>query len=116
MQNVIPPVADFAANGASIQTVGTTTFVNANAIGATVFAAPVQGFQIGAPAALFDANGNPLLQANYPVQSETFVLMTGTATKGGFNTGTVTLPQLAQVFKALLDNLTAQGVLFTGTE
>lgn len=41
-----------------------------------------------------------------------WVAMVGTATKGGgFNTATVTLPQLAQVVKAATDALTSRGVL-----
>lgn len=36
---------------------------------------------------------------------------TGTASKGGFATSTVTLPQLAQVVKALQDALTAHGIV-----
>jgi hypothetical protein len=36
---------------------------------------------------------------------------TGTASKGGFATSTVTLPQLAQVVKALQDALTAAGIV-----
>jgi hypothetical protein len=35
--------------------------------------------------------------------------MTGTATKGGFDTSTVTLPQLAQVVKAMLDSDISHG-------
>lgn len=38
---------------------------------------------------------------------------TGTASKGGFATGTVTLTQLAQVVKALQDALTAHGIVGT---
>ena len=37
--------------------------------------------------------------------------MSGTATKGGFNTATVTTAQLAQVVKALTDALTTSGAI-----
>lgn len=36
---------------------------------------------------------------------------TGTATKGGFNTGTVTLPNLAQSVKAIIDMLLSKGTV-----
>lgn len=53
-----------------------------------------------------DASANQLLG----VANAGWTAMTGTATKGGFDTGTVTLVQLAQVGKALLDGLMAQGL------
>jgi hypothetical protein len=52
-------------------------------------------------------NGVKLLAA----RDTGWTAFTGTASKGGFATGTVTLTQLAQVVKALQDALTAHGIV-----
>lgn len=101
---------------ASIMERGNTTVVNVDGFGDLFLSAPIGGFEIGPIAALLDANASAMLRANFPAASESFIVMTGTATKGGFDTGTVTLPQLAQVFKALLDGLYTHGLIFNGTE
>jgi hypothetical protein len=74
---------------------------------------------------LYDRSGTALLQLNaYAGGSITingnkvlgprqtgWSAMTGTATKGGGDTSTVTLQQLAQVVKALVDTLTTHGLI-----
>lgn len=67
----------------------------------------------GTPVAQITDNGAYHVGANQIIGSRNtgWTASTGTATKGGFNTSSVTLPQLASQVKALQDALTLHGLI-----
>ena len=63
---------------------------------------------------LFNLNDSALYRAGTKVvdtRRTGWTLMTGGTLRGGFDTATVTLPQLAAIMKALLDDLFAHGLI-----
>lgn len=61
---------------------------------------------------LFQQLASAFSQLSVDMAAETgWTAATGTATKGGFVTGTVTLPNLAQSVKALIDTGLAKGTI-----
>ena len=83
---------------------GANVMVFVNAAGTSVGAVSDTGFVAGAG---FSVGGDQVVGA----RSTGWSAMSGTATKGGFNTATVTTAQLAQVVKALTDALTTSGAI-----
>ncbi len=79
-----------------------------------LFLNPMAGWQafVSSTASFRTWSGTAWLDTGLLAGRDTgWAAFTGTATKGGFATGTVTLPQLAQVVKALQDALTARGII-----
>lgn len=83
---------------------GANAMVFVSAAGSSVGAVSDTGFFGGAG---FSVGGNQVVGA----RNTGWSAMSGTATKGGFNTATVTTAQLAQVVKALTDALTTSGAI-----
>ena len=83
---------------------GANVMVFVNAAGTSVGAISDSGFVAGTG---FSVGGDQVVGA----RNTGWSAMSGTATKGGFNTATVTTAQLAQVVKALTDALTTSGAI-----